>query len=84
MINYNTLRRLIGHLHIVSAQCDKNLMPEYNLAPLWGPNMMSVDGGAAELGFSQTNKEMEVFQAVGNASTLVRTFDIFDSHYCTV
>ena len=76
MINYNTLRRLIGHLHVVADQCDKNLMPEYNLAPLWGPNMMSVDSGA-EVGFAQTNREMEVFQAVGNASTLARTFDTF-------
>jgi len=69
-INYNTLRRLMGHLHIVADQCEKNLMPVYNLAPLWGPNMLTVDGQEASQ-FAQTSGEMEVFHAVGNISTLV-------------
>ena len=43
-INYNTLRRLMGHLHTVADQCDKNLMPVINLSPLWGPNITTVDG----------------------------------------
>ena len=68
-------------------------MPVFNLAPLWGPNMMTVDGGislksaGADMGFSQTNKEMEVFQAVGNASTLVRTLDtniLYFIKYCVI
>ena len=93
MINYTTLRRLIGHLHVVADQSDKNLMPVFNLAPLWGPNMMTVDGGislksaGADVGFSQSNKEMEVFQAVGNASTLVRTLDtniLYFIKYCVI
>jgi len=58
-INYNTLRRLMGHLHIVADQCEKNLMPVYNLAPLWGPNMLTVDGQEASQ-FAQTSGEMEV------------------------
>jgi len=69
-INYNTLRRLMGHLHIVADQCEKNLMPVYNLAPLWGPNMLTVDGQEASQ-FAQTSGEMEVFHAIGNISTLV-------------
>jgi len=69
-INYNTLRRLMGHLHIVADQCEKNLMPVYNLAPLWGPNMLTVDGQEASQ-FAQTSGEMEVFHAMGNISTLV-------------
>merc|ERR1719461_1675791 len=69
-INYNTLRRLMGHLHIVADQCEKNLMPVYNLAPLWGPNILTVDGQEASQ-FAQTSGEMEVFHAVGNISTLV-------------
>ena len=64
----------VGHLHVVAAQCDKNLMPEYNLAPLWGPNMLTVDTQEALVSWpGQTSGEMEVFQAVGNVSTLVRT-----------
>eukprot|EP00092_Neocalanus_flemingeri_P004733 GFUD01005098.1.p1 GENE.GFUD01005098.1~~GFUD01005098.1.p1 ORF type:complete len:1563 (+),score=315.45 GFUD01005098.1:146-4834(+) len=69
-INYNTLRRLMGHLHIVADQCEKNLMPVYNLSPLWGPNMLTVDGQEASQ-FAQTSGEMEVFHAIGNISTLV-------------
>ena len=59
-------------------QCEKNLMPVYNLAPLWGPNMMTVDGaqetpGGHGANFGQTSGQMEVFQAVGNISTVVCT-----------
>ena len=64
----------VGHLHVVAAQCDKNLMPEYNLAPLWGPNMLTVDTQDLVTWPGQTSGEMEVFQAVGNVSTLVRTY----------
>ena len=63
----------VGHLYIVADQFEKNLMPVYNLgksppdshlvthdvsAPLWGPNMMTVDG--QEKNFGQTSGEMEV------------------------
>jgi len=67
-VNYSTLRRLIGHLHSVADQCNKNLMPVFNLAPLWGPNMLTVDGQEASQ-FAQTSGEMEVFQELGNLST---------------
>ena len=60
----------MGHLHIVADQCEKNLMPVYNLAPLWGPNILTVDGQEASQ-FAQTSGEMEVFHAIGNISTLV-------------
>ena len=40
----NNFRKLLGHLHTVAEQCEKNLMPVFNLAPLWGPNMLIVDG----------------------------------------
>ena len=45
-------------------------MPVYNLAPLWGPNMMTVEGGDTR-SYAQTSGEMEVFQAVGTVSTTV-------------
>ena len=38
------VRKLLGHLHTVAEQYEKNLMPVINLAPLWGPNMLIVDG----------------------------------------
>ena len=81
VINYNTLRRLVGHLYIVADQFEKNLMPVYNLgkspsdsqraspdisAPLWGPNMMTVDG--QEKNFGQTSGEMEVRGRGGGGS----------------
>ena len=63
--NYNTLRHLMGNLHMVAAQSDKNLMPILNLAPLWGPNITTVDikqeGGHI---YGQTSGEMESFHAV--------------------
>jgi hypothetical protein len=45
-INYKTLRKLMGHLSIVAGQMEKNLMPVINLAPLWGPNILTVDSQA--------------------------------------
>ena len=40
----SNFRKLLGHLHTVAEQYEKNLMPVINLAPLWGPNMLIVDG----------------------------------------
>ncbi|CAG7722406.1 unnamed protein product, partial [Allacma fusca] len=42
-INYNILKKLVCHLHAVHEKQDKNLMPLDNLAPIWGPTLMSVD-----------------------------------------
>jgi hypothetical protein len=58
-INRRTLRRLIGHLRTVSNQCDRNLMPNYNLAAIWGPTLLTVDGQSAT-GFAQTSAEADV------------------------
>jgi len=57
-INFATMRKLLGHLNTVAEQCDKNLMPVYNLAPLWGPNILIVDKG--EKDFGETSGETEV------------------------
>jgi len=54
-INYSTIRKLLGHLHTVAEQYEKNLMPVINLAPLWGPNMLIVDG--QEQDFGETSRE---------------------------
>jgi hypothetical protein len=62
----------MGHLHTVADQCDKNLMPVLNLAPLWGPNITTVDGQEASCQqFGTTSGEMESFHAVGGVSTIV-------------
>jgi len=42
-VNRCTLRKLLGHLHVVQNKCEKNLMSVSNLAALWGPNLMTVD-----------------------------------------
>lgn len=42
-VNQCTLRKLLGHLHVVQNKCEKNLMSVSNLAALWGPNLMTVD-----------------------------------------
>lgn len=39
-ISYNTARKLFGHLHFISSQSSKNLMPVDNLASLWGPTLL--------------------------------------------
>ncbi|KAJ9579856.1 hypothetical protein L9F63_004458, partial [Diploptera punctata] len=44
-INYNTTRKLMGHLHFIHQQHEKNLMPVENLAAIWGPTLMHVEGG---------------------------------------
>ncbi|KAK9500341.1 hypothetical protein O3M35_001622 [Rhynocoris fuscipes] len=43
-INYVTLRRLIGHLHFIHEQAEKNKMPVDNLAAIWAPTLMHVEG----------------------------------------
>ncbi len=59
-INRRTLRRLIGHLRAVSNQCERNLMPNYNLAAIWGPTLLTVDGQSAPSDFGQTSGEADV------------------------
>ncbi|KAL1130714.1 hypothetical protein AAG570_011955 [Ranatra chinensis] len=56
-INYVTTRRLIGHLYFIHEQSDKNRMPVDNLAALWGPTIMHVEGNG---GLSWAKKECEV------------------------
>lgn len=42
-LNYNILKKLMCHLYAVHELHEKNLMPLINLAPIWGPTLMSVD-----------------------------------------
>jgi hypothetical protein len=42
-INYLTTRKLIGHLHFIHEQHEKNLMPVENLAAIWGPTLMHIE-----------------------------------------
>uniref|UniRef100_A0A1B6IHX6 Arf-GAP with Rho-GAP domain, ANK repeat and PH domain-containing protein 2 n=1 Tax=Homalodisca liturata TaxID=320908 RepID=A0A1B6IHX6_9HEMI len=44
-VNYVTTRRLMGHLHHIHQQCERNLMPVENLAAIWGPTLMHVESG---------------------------------------
>ncbi|XP_040570761.1 arf-GAP with Rho-GAP domain, ANK repeat and PH domain-containing protein 2 isoform X2 [Lepeophtheirus salmonis] len=59
VINYNTLRRLISHLSAIASQCDKNLMTNCNLASIWGPTLLTVDGQKAN-DFARTSGESDV------------------------
>ena len=43
-INRRTLSRLVGHLRAVARQSERNRMPNYNLAAIWGPTLLTVDG----------------------------------------
>ncbi|XP_069692438.1 arf-GAP with Rho-GAP domain, ANK repeat and PH domain-containing protein 1 [Periplaneta americana] len=43
-INYLTTRKLIGHLHFIHEQHEKNLMPVENLAAIWGPTLLHIEG----------------------------------------
>uniref|UniRef100_A0A1B6MF42 Arf-GAP with Rho-GAP domain, ANK repeat and PH domain-containing protein 2 n=1 Tax=Graphocephala atropunctata TaxID=36148 RepID=A0A1B6MF42_9HEMI len=44
-VNYVTTRRLMGHLHHIHQQCERNLMPVENLSAIWGPTLMHVESG---------------------------------------
>ncbi len=59
-INRLTLRRLIGHLRAVSNQSERNRMPDFNLAAIWGPTLLTVDEQAAPSNFAQTSAEADV------------------------
>ncbi|CAB0006272.1 unnamed protein product [Nesidiocoris tenuis] len=56
-VNYVTSRRLIGHLHFIAEQSDKNKMPVENLAAIWAPTLMSVEG---KRNLEWSKKECEV------------------------
>ena len=58
-LNYQTLRRIIGHLNAIAAKASHNLMPNYNLAAIWGPTLLTVDGLEA-LNFARTSGESDV------------------------
>ncbi|KAL0279711.1 UNVERIFIED_CONTAM: hypothetical protein PYX00_001209 [Menopon gallinae] len=46
-INYITAKRLIGHLYFIDKQREKNLMGVENLAAIWGPTLLHVQGGVS-------------------------------------
>ncbi len=50
----------MGHLRAVANQCERNLMPDYNLAAIWGPTLLTVDGQPAPFNFAQTSGEADV------------------------
>ena len=58
-LNYGTLRRLIVHLRAISEQQEDNSMPVSNLAALWGPTILTVDGQGT-FNFNQTTAEVTV------------------------
>ena len=58
-INYNTLKKLMAHLVAISSHAGKNLMPNYNLGAVWGPNLLTVDSMEAST-FAQTSNESDV------------------------
>ena len=78
-INYNTVKRLVSHLRSISNHSDKNLMTNINLAALWGPTIMTVDGQNLGIpsqglaGFVQSNSESDVCMDL-----LEHYADIFD------
>ncbi|XP_071446305.1 uncharacterized protein RhoGAP15B [Hetaerina americana] len=55
-VNYVTLRRLLAHLSYVHSQQERNLMPVDNLAAIWGPTLMHVEGNDS-LGWSRRESE---------------------------
>ena len=58
-INYNTLKKLIAHLVAIASHAGKNLMPNYNLGAIWGPNLLTVDSMSAS-SFAETSSESDV------------------------
>ncbi|CAH0546516.1 unnamed protein product [Brassicogethes aeneus] len=43
VIYSNVVRKLLGHLHFISTQSDKNLMNIHNLASCWGPTLLHTE-----------------------------------------
>ncbi|XP_017773317.1 PREDICTED: arf-GAP with Rho-GAP domain, ANK repeat and PH domain-containing protein 2 [Nicrophorus vespilloides] len=44
-VSMNTTKFLLGHLHFISTQSNKNLMHVDNLAAVWAPTLLHQDGG---------------------------------------
>lgn len=57
-ITYKTIRRLLGHLHFISTQSQRNLMTADNLATVWGPTLMCCDD--KDDAMNRHNKELAV------------------------
>ena len=42
-VNKSTLKEIIWHLHSIDSTNQKNSMPAKNIAPIWGPTLMTVE-----------------------------------------
>lgn len=42
-ISHKCARKLLGHLHFISTQSERNLMTIENLAAIWGPTLMNYE-----------------------------------------
>ena len=62
-LNYKTLRRLIVHLRNISEQNEHNKMPASNLAALWGPTILNVDG-MPSLNFNEVAVEVGIISCL--------------------
>lgn len=46
---YSTLKKLLGHLHFIQEQVNKNKMSAINLASIWAPTLVHHDGSELEM-----------------------------------
>jgi hypothetical protein len=51
----------VGHLNAVAAKASHNLMPNYNLAAIWGPTLLTVDG---QVRFYSSQFRREIFRPI--------------------
>ncbi|CAG0922022.1 unnamed protein product [Notodromas monacha] len=76
VVNRCTLKALMLHLHSIASQQEINSMPAKNLAPLWGPTLMTVEAMESEGGFARTSEQSDVIcDLIANFS---RLFDVSD------
>ncbi|XP_042145948.1 arf-GAP with Rho-GAP domain, ANK repeat and PH domain-containing protein 3 [Ixodes scapularis] len=64
-VNYQLLKRLIGHLKSISDHSDRNFMPVLNLAPVFGPSVLykqqpQPPEGESQASFEESNASMDV------------------------
>ena len=80
--NFMIFRKILGHLYTIAEQCEKNLMPVYNLAPLWGPNILIVDGQVSAFLFNfRTARPLFCPSYAPHPILMFCVLPPFDQHY---
>lgn len=63
---YCTLKKLLGHLHFIQSQVNKNKMSALNLASIWGPTLVHHNSSEMEMNATLSNLLVQLIEFYRN------------------